>query len=116
MTGSHKINSQSLGTTGPTKTDEFSEKFQTAFDPTGKKSVKFGLGGRSNISLPRIGGSHPVPSLSLLSTERRGTAMYYKVGDCLKMRAFHLARAHSVSCKTKKEKKKKLFTLGATGS
>ena len=37
-----------------------------------KKSVKFGLGGRSNISLPRIGGSHPVPSLSLLSTERRG--------------------------------------------
>ena len=42
-----------------------------------KKSVKFGLGGRSNISLPRIGGSHPVPSLSLLSTERRGTAMYY---------------------------------------
>ena len=44
---------------------------------TGKKSVKFGLGGRSNISLPRIGGSHPVPSLSLLSTERRGTAMYY---------------------------------------
>ena len=41
-----------------------------------KKSVKFGLGGRSNISLPHIGGSHPVPSLSLLSTERRGTAMY----------------------------------------
>ena len=76
-----------------------------------------GLCGRLNISLPRIGGSHPVPSLSLLSTERRGTAMYYKVGDCLKMRAFHLARAHSVSCKTKKEeKKKKLFTLGATGS
>ena len=37
-----------------------------------KKSVKFGLGGRSNISLPRIGGSHPVPSLSLLLTERRG--------------------------------------------
>ena len=33
MTGSHNINSQSLGTTGPTKTDEFSEKFQTAFDP-----------------------------------------------------------------------------------
>ena len=29
-----------------------------------KKSVKFGLGKRSNISLPRIGGSHPVPSLS----------------------------------------------------
>ena len=37
-----------------------------------KKSVKFGLGVRSNISLPRIGGSHPVPSLSLLLTERRG--------------------------------------------
>ena len=46
-------------------------------EKTEKKSVKFGLGGRSNISLPRIGGSHPVPSLSLLSTERRGTAMYY---------------------------------------
>ena len=29
-----------------------------------KKSVKFGLGKRSNISLPHIGGSHPVPSLS----------------------------------------------------
>jgi len=41
-------------------------------EKTEKKSVKFGLGGRSNISLPRIGGSHPVPSLSLLSTERRG--------------------------------------------
>ena len=41
------------------------------------KSVKFGLGGRSNISLPHIGGSHPVPSLSLQPTERRGTAMYY---------------------------------------
>ena len=39
--------------------------------------VKCGLGSRSNILLPRIGGSHPVPSLSILSTERRGTAMYY---------------------------------------
>ena len=29
-----------------------------------KKSVKFGLGKRLNISLPRIGGYHPVPSLS----------------------------------------------------
>ena len=48
-----------------------------------KKSVKFGLGGRSNISLPHIGGSHPVPSLSLLSTERRGTAMYYANADSL---------------------------------
>ena len=34
--------------------------------------VKCGLGSRSNILLPRIGGSHPVPSLSLLLTERRG--------------------------------------------
>ena len=33
-----------------------------------KKSVKFGLGGRSNISLPRIGGSHPVPSRVFLKT------------------------------------------------
>ena len=41
-----------------------------------KKSVKFGLGKRSNISLPRIGGYHPVPSLSILLTERYGTAMY----------------------------------------
>jgi len=41
--------------------------------------VKCGLGSRSNILLPRIGGSHPVPSLSILSTERRGTAMYYGV-------------------------------------
>ena len=42
-----------------------------------KNSVKFGLSSRSNISLPRIGGHHPVPSLSILSTERLGTAMYY---------------------------------------
>ena len=42
-----------------------------------KKSVKFGLGKRSNILLPRIGGSHHVPSLSILLTERQGTAMYY---------------------------------------
>ena len=41
---------------------------------------QFGLGGRSNISLPHIGGSHPVPSLSILSTERWGTAMYYHMG------------------------------------
>ena len=45
------------------------------------KSVKFGLGGRSNISLPHIGGSHPVPSLGILSTERQGTAMYYIEGN-----------------------------------
>ena len=31
-----------------------------------KNSVKFGLSSRSNISLPRIGGHHPVPSLSSL--------------------------------------------------
>ena len=37
--------------------------------------VKCGLGSRSNM--PDIGGSRPVPSLSILSTERRGTAMYY---------------------------------------
>ena len=43
-----------------------------------KKSVKFGLGKRSNILLPRIGGYHPVSSLSILSTERQGTAMYYR--------------------------------------
>ena len=44
-----------------------------------KNSVKFGLSSRSNISLPRIGGHHPVPSLSILSTESLvvGTAMYY---------------------------------------
>ena len=42
-----------------------------------KNSVKFGLSSRSNISLPRIGGHHPVPSLSILSTKRLGTAMYY---------------------------------------
>ena len=41
-----------------------------------KNSVKFGLSSRSNISLPRTGGHHPVPSLSILSTERLGTAMY----------------------------------------
>ena len=45
-----------------------------------KNSVKFGLSSRSNISLPRIGGYHPVPSLSILSTERLGTAMYYPEG------------------------------------
>ena len=38
-----------------------------------KQSVKFGLCSCSNILLPHIGGSHPVPSLSVLSTERRGT-------------------------------------------
>ena len=27
------LSNHALGTTGPTKTDEFSEKFQTAFDP-----------------------------------------------------------------------------------
>ena len=46
-----------------------------------KNSVKFGLSSRSNISLPRIGGHHPVPSLSILSTERLGTAMYYRASD-----------------------------------
>ena len=40
-----------------------------------KNSVKIGLSSRSNILLPRIGGYHPVPSLSILSTERLGTAM-----------------------------------------
>ena len=48
-----------------------------------KKSVKFGLGGRSNILLPRIRGSHPVPSLSLLSTERLCTTMYWGRGVTL---------------------------------
>ena len=41
-----------------------------------EKSAKFGLGVRSNILLPHIGGSHPVPSLSILSRERRSTANY----------------------------------------
>ena len=48
-----------------------------------KKSVKFGLCSCSKISLPHIGGSHPVPSLSILSTERWGTAMYYPPTHCL---------------------------------
>ena len=61
-----------------------------------KKSVKFGLGGRSNISLPHIGGSHPVPSL-LVSTERRGTAMYYSTLHLLERRLWPPAAVSSPS-------------------
>ena len=44
---------------------------------TGFKLVKFGLCGSIYILHPAIGGSHPVPCLSIQITERQGTAMYY---------------------------------------
>ena len=52
---------------------DFNQPWMCFFE---EKSAKFGLGVRSNILLPHIGGSHPVPSLSILSRERRSTANY----------------------------------------
>ena len=53
----------------PKKTKKSLEHVLFAKKKMIKKPVKFGLGSHSNISLPRIGDSHSVPSLSLLSTE-----------------------------------------------
>ena len=52
---------------------DFNQPWMCFFE---EKSAKFGLGVRSNILLPHIGGSHPIPSLSILSRERRSTANY----------------------------------------